>query len=186
MIHNNTIYRKVDTMRNLSTRELAILGLLTALVTVFTMSFTIPVPATSGYIHLGDSMIFLAAVLFGWRYGLIAGGLGSALADILAGYAHWALPTLIIKGLMGLIVGKIAKGESDKLLTLRNILSLVIGALWMVTGYYFAGAFMQSSFLVPLESIPFNLIQGFGGALIFIPLFVPLAMALKRTKFIDR
>lgn len=167
-------------MRNLSTKDLTIMGLLTALVTVSTMSITIPVPATSGYIHLGDSMIFLAAILFGWRYGLIAGGLGSALADMLAGYAHWALPTLIIKGLMGLIVGIIAQQEKDNLFTIRNILALVIGAILMVTGYYFAGAFMKGSFLVALESVPFNLVQGFGGALIFIP----LALALKKTKIL--
>ena len=43
-----------------------------------------PVPFTRGYIHLGDSMIFIAAILFGWRVGALAGGLGSALADVVA------------------------------------------------------------------------------------------------------
>lgn len=177
-MNSDTISERGSTMRELSTKDLTKMGLLTALVTISTFAIRIPVPATSGYIHLGDSMIFLAAILFGWRYGLIAGGLGSALADILAGYAHWALPTLIIKGLMGLLVGIIAEQKKDKLLNIRNIIALKVGAIIMVVGYYLAGSFMKGSFLVALESVPFNLIQGFGGAI----LFTPLAIALKKTK----
>ena len=169
-------------MENTSTRDLVMMGLLAALVTVLTMTIMIPVPATNGYIHLGDSMIFLAAVLFGWRYGLIAGGLGSALADVFLGYTHWAIPTLIIKGLMGLLVGKIANQEKENLFTIRNILSLVVGALWMVGGYYLAGSLMTGSLLVALESVPANLIQGLGGAIIFIP----IGLALKKTSIIKK
>ncbi|RKD27588.1 TIGR04002 family protein [Caminicella sporogenes DSM 14501] len=164
-------------MPNVKTRDLTILGLLIALVAVSTMAIQIPVPATEGYIHLGDSMIFLAAVFFGSRYGMIAGGIGSSIADILTGYTHWAIPTLIIKGLMGYIVGKIADNERYDLINLRNIISLIIGALWMVIGYYFGGAVLKGSFLVPLASIPSNLIQGFGGAV----LFLPIGIALKKT-----
>ena len=65
-------------------KELCIQGLLTALVTVCTMVFQIPVSATQGYIHLGDSMILLTSVFFGWNYGIAAGGIGSALADLLS------------------------------------------------------------------------------------------------------
>ncbi|WP_432664566.1 ECF transporter S component [Wukongibacter baidiensis] len=165
-------------MGNFKTRDLTIMGLLVALVAMSTMSFRVPIPATSGYIHLGDSMIFLAAVLFGRKHGAIAGGLGSALADILSGYAHWALPTLIIKGLMGYIVGRIAEGENSN----RKIMSIVVGALWMVTGYYFAASLMQGSFIVPLQSIPGNLIQGFGGAAIF----APIGAALSRTNLFKK
>ncbi len=89
----------------MTTKELCIQGLLTALVTVCTMVFQIPVSATQGYIHLGDSMILLTSVFFGWKYGMAAGGIGSALADLLSGYAHWAPFTLIIKGGMGLLIG---------------------------------------------------------------------------------
>ncbi len=169
-------------MGNFRTRDLTIMGLLVALVAMSTMSFRIPIPATSGYIHLGDSMIFLAAVLFGRKHGAIAGGLGSALADMLSGYAHWALPTLIIKGLMGYIVGRMADQENNNVLAGRNSMSLIVGALLMVTGYYFAASFMQGSFIVPLQSIPGNLIQGFGGAVIF----VPIGAALKKTNVIKK
>jgi uncharacterized membrane protein len=46
-------------------QDLTILGLLIALVAVSTMVIKIPTIATQGYIHLGDSMIFLAAIMFG-------------------------------------------------------------------------------------------------------------------------
>ncbi|HCP99620.1 MAG TPA: ECF transporter S component, partial [Candidatus Latescibacteria bacterium] len=55
-------------------------GLLIALTVVATLFIRIPNPATQGYINLGDSMIFTIAVVFGWRVGGLAGGVGSALA----------------------------------------------------------------------------------------------------------
>ena len=115
----------------MTTKELCIQGLLTALVTVCTMVFQIPVSATQGYIHLGDSMILLTSVFFGWKYGLAAGGIGAALADLLSGYAHWAPFTLIIKGGMGLLIGLIADftGKQEKFFTLRNMAGGVIGII---------------------------------------------------------
>ncbi len=80
-------------------------GLMTALVLIATLFFKVPVPFTNGYVHLGDSMIFVAAIVLGWKGGAFAAGVGSAFADIIGVYAHWALPTLIIKTLMGAIVG---------------------------------------------------------------------------------
>lgn len=98
----------------MKTKELCIHGLLIALVAVCTMVFQIPVSATQGYVHLGDSMILLVGVFFGARYGMVAGGIGSALADVLSGYSHWAPFTLIIKGLMGWLIGKIASGAGSR------------------------------------------------------------------------
>ena len=124
-------------------------------------------------------MIFLAAILFGKRKGAIAGGLGSAMADLLLAYTHWVLPTLIIKALMGYGVGIIADQESNGLVNLRNCIALIFGAGWMVLGYFVAGGIMKGSFLVAAASVPANLIQGFVGAL----LFIPIGAALKRTKY---
>lgn len=162
-------------------QDLTMLGLLTALVAVSTMVIKIPTIATQGYIHLGDSMIFLAAIMFGKRKGAIAGGVGSAMADLLLGYTHWILPTLIIKSLMGYGIALIADQESNNLINLRNSIALIFGASWMVLGYFIAGGVMKGSFLVAAASVPANLIQGFVGAL----LFVPIGAALKRTKYFE-
>ena len=154
----------------MTTKELCIQGLLTALVTVCTMVFQIPVSATQGYIHLGDSMILLSSVFFGWKYGMAAGGIGSALADLLSGYAHWAPFTLIIKGGMGLLIGLIADftGKQEKFFTLRNMAGGVIGIIWMVFGYFIGGGILKSSFAVAATSIPENLVQGAAGMAIFL------------------
>ena len=146
------------------------------------MAIKIPTIATQGYIHLGDSMIFLAAIMFGKKKGAIAGGLGSAMADLLLGYTHWILPTFIIKALMGYGIGIIADQESNNLINLRNIIALVFGASWMVFGYFVAGGIMKGSFLVAASSVPANLVQGFVGAL----LFIPIGAALKRTKYFEQ
>ena len=92
----------------MTTKQVCINGLFIALVCLSTMVLQVPVPATSGYIHLGDSVILIVSVFFGWKYGMIAGGVGSGLADLLSGYPHWMIFTLIIKGIMGLLIGKVS------------------------------------------------------------------------------
>ena len=77
------------------TKKLTLTGLMTAAVTVATIAIIIPVPYTGGYIHAGDSMIFLSVLLLGWKRGAFAAGVGSALADILSGYTMWAPATLL-------------------------------------------------------------------------------------------
>lgn len=153
----------------MTTKDLCIQALLIALVTVCTMVFQIPVSATQGYIHLGDSMILLIGVFFGARYGMAAGGIGSALADLLSGYAHWMPFTLVIKGLMGWLVGKIAHGAGsrEKFFSVRNMAASAVGIIWMVVGYFIGGGILKSSFAVAATSIPENLLQGAAGMVIF-------------------
>lgn len=154
----------------MKTKEVCLQGLMVALVTVSTMVFQVPVSATQGYIHLGDSMILLISIFFGWRYGMVAGGVGSALADLLSGYAHWVPFSLVIKGLMGLIIGKVADyaGKEGSFFRFRNLLGSVLGLAWMVLGYFLSGAVLKSSFLVAATSIPENLVQGAAGLVIFL------------------
>lgn len=111
------------------TIKIIITGLMVAMVTVATMAIAIPVPFTNGYIHLGDSMIFLSVLILGWKYGAVASGVGSALADLLLGYANWAPWTLCIKGLMALIMGLVIES------CMRNrkfvlLFSLITAAVW--------------------------------------------------------
>lgn len=68
-----------------TTKLIAYSGLSVAVVTVVTMVVQIPIPQTKGYINLGDAVILVFAMLFGAKIGMIGGGLGSALADILTG-----------------------------------------------------------------------------------------------------
>ena len=107
--------------------EIALCGVMAALVCVATLLIQIPTPPTRGYINVGDVMIMVSALTFGPIVGGFAGGIGSALADILGGWAHWAPFTLIIKGVEGILAGLIARrwGSRNPALLIAWILSLI-------------------------------------------------------------
>lgn len=114
---------------NKNIRKYVITGLMTALIFAFTFVFHIPVPYTSGYIHLGDSMIYISVIVLGPFFGAFASGVGSMLADLLAGYAQYALPTLMIKSIMALMMGLLLTGKTRKA-TITSLLSSL--AVWIV------------------------------------------------------
>lgn len=151
-------------------------AIMITLTTVSTMLISIPTPGTKGFFNLGDSMVLLAAILFGRKGGFIAGGIGSALADILLGYTHWAPFTLIIKGLEGYLAGSLLETGFGKK---HPLMALVPSAIWMALGYYIVEVFLYG-WAPALLGLPTNLIQGsvgIAGARI-------LSIALFRTKII--
>ncbi|MDP2871449.1 MAG: ECF transporter S component [Bacillota bacterium] len=164
-------------------RELTLTALFVALVTVATMVVQVPVPATGGFINVGDTMIFVAALVGGPKAGLIAGGLGSALADLLSGYAMWAPWTLVIKGLEGLLAAVLAfrAYRMRGALSVATLAGLAIAGLWMVLGYYVAGGIIRG-FAPALTEVPGNLIQAFGSVI----LATPVLMALRGLNVTDR
>ena len=87
------------------TLDMAITGLMAAL--VFTGTYFFKIPTAFGYTHLGDCMIILTVCLFGTRRGMLAGAIGAGLSDFIAGYAAWVLPTIVLKGGWALIMGLI-------------------------------------------------------------------------------
>ena len=91
------------------TKSLAVAALFMALVMVTTAFVKIPLPLT-GYIHLGDTFIFLACFFLKKPYAIAASAMGSALADVIA-FPVYAPATLIIKAVMALIFCLIAGEE---------------------------------------------------------------------------
>jgi len=123
--------------------NLAVTALFTALVCAVTMIFSIYVPGTKGFFNIGESMVFLSALLFGSFVGAFAGGVGSMLADLLLGYPHYAPATLIIKACEGAVVGALKKRNpklSSKLhwkfftLSLGIVAGFLLG--WVGTAHY--------------------------------------------------
>ena len=51
-------------------------ALMMCLVMIATMFIKVPIPFTQGYVHLGDSMIFLAVLILGKKSGALAAGAG--------------------------------------------------------------------------------------------------------------
>ena len=147
--------------------RIALAAVMTAFVTVATFFIQIPNPPTRGYINIGDAMIFTTALTFGSYIGSIAGGLGSALADLWAGYAFFAPFTLIIKGCEGLVVGFISNRKS----LARDLLAISIGGVVMILGYFVVEAFLLGyGFAAAATEVLGNMIQAVVGAVIGIPI----------------
>lgn len=146
-------------------RYIAMAGISTALVMAATITLQIPVAGANGYFNLGDSIILVTSVLCGPIVGAIAGGLGSMLADIITGYAIYAIPTLIIKGLEGALCGLIADITYKKLAEKQNkamiitIGGMTLCGLEMVIGYFFT-AWILFGLEIAVVAIPANLMQG--------------------------
>lgn len=73
-------------------------ALFAAMITVFT-AYVLHIPAGNGYIHLGDSFIFLAASLLPLPYAIVAAAVGAGLADALTA-PIWVIATVIIKSVI--------------------------------------------------------------------------------------
>lgn len=149
-------------------------AVLIALTTVMTMVVHIPTPSTKGYLNLGDMVVFIAAFMFGKKGGFLVGGLGSALADILLSYTHYAPITFVVKGLEGFIAGAILDTNVGEK---YPIVATVVGGVWMAIGYYIAEIFMYGR-EAALAGVPGNIVQGLLGAVVA----VVLSVALKKTK----
>ena len=193
-------------------RSLTVSALMIALMTLATMIIRIPNPATQGYINLGDAMLMTIALVFGWRIGGIAGGVGSALADALGGYFIWAPWTLVIKGIEGILVGTIAawgvgnarnargarsaedaRGAEDAQgvhgawsgrhpRRIAAFVAVLVGGAWMISGYYLAGSVLFGG-VAALTEIPGNLTQAGVAVVVALPLSVILRNALQRSDY---
>ncbi|MGI6211329.1 MAG: ECF transporter S component [Anaerovoracaceae bacterium] len=146
--------------------NLVMTAMMMCLILVATSFFKIPVPMTQGYVHLGDAMIFLAVLLLGTRNGAIAAGFGSALGDILGGYAFWAPWTLAIKFLMALLMGLVINAldrghvrENSRGLVLVEIIGMIVGGLEMCAGYFIAERFLYGNWAAAAVAIPWNIGQ---------------------------
>lgn len=163
-------------MKNDKLEKLILTALMIALVCVATM--VIHIPTVAGYANLGDGLVLLSAFLLGPWYGLLAGGLGSALADLLSGYAYYVPGTLLIKGGMALLAALLLRslhGSGGRLTLPRTVMSAVPAELFMAAGYFLYKAFILGRFESALTSIPSNLMQGLVGVVVAVALTHALA-----------
>ena len=155
-------------MAILKTRQVAAIGVMGALATIATMMFTFPIPATSGYFNLGDSIVIITSLTFGPLVGALAGGLGSGLADLLGGWYNWVIFTAVIKGAEGYIAGTIA-GDHDTRTMKKTVTAWLVGGAVMVGGYFVVQVFMYG-FSAALSELPFNMVQMLVAGVIGIPI----------------
>jgi uncharacterized repeat protein (TIGR04002 family) len=152
-----------------------ITALFTAMTTVFILFVRIPYGV--GIIHVGDSVIYLAACILPAPYALFAAAFGGAMANTLGGHIMFAPFTLIIKALLTLPYSS----KSEKILTVRNAL-MVFPAGLITVGGYFAAVWVLFGREAAIAAIYGDVIQAAGSAV----LFIAVAAALDRVKFKQR
>ncbi|MBQ9961452.1 MAG: ECF transporter S component [Firmicutes bacterium] len=139
--------------RSERTGNLVMAAMMVCLVMVATFLIRIPSPFTHGYLHLGDAMVFMSVMVLGRNRGSVAAGIGSALADILGGYAAYAPWTFVIKGMMAFTMGLCM----DK--SLNKMIGMVLGGLLMVAGYIAVDGIFAGNMMSGILGAPFNVMQ---------------------------
>lgn len=151
---------------NNNLKKLILAALFAALSCVATMSIRIPTPGTGGYIHPGDAIVILSGVILGPVWGFLAGGIGSALSDLIGGYFIYVPITFVIKGLVALAAGLLYQkiGKNQKSRYIAVILGGVADIILVAGGYFVCEFFIYGAGAA--ASIPANIIQGVGGLVI--------------------
>lgn len=176
----------------LNTREMVLMGLMTAL--IYLAGSIIKIPSVGGFVHIGDCMVFLSVIVLGKKKGSISSGLGMFLVDVLGGYYFWAPFTLLIKGAMAYIAGGILEKMSERKETTRYITSFFISGIFMVIAYFFSGmiiagfltekAGLIQGLIYASKDIIGNIVQVGTGIVIALPLSAIIIKA-KQAVFIN-
>ena len=159
-------------------RNVILVGVLAAMVCVATTFLHVPIVG-GGYVHLGDTVIYLAAALLPTPYAMAAAAVGAGLADVLVA-PMWAPFTVVIKALMVLAF----TAKKERLLCRRNAVAILPAGVIGVVGYYVAeavilwasGGTLVTAAEVALLAVPYNAMQEVAGGIAF----VVLAAALDR------
>lgn len=144
--------------------RLVLAALFTALTTVMTMVIQVPSPM-QGYVNLGDCGVLLSAWVLGPAWGGAAAGIGSMLADLLSGYAHYAPGTLVIKTCMAvaatLILRAFQRGDRPSLA--GQLAGGAAAGTILVAGYFGYACLLLGKGLAAAASIPGNIVQAVFG-----------------------
>ena len=141
-------------MKQTKTSKIALVSILAALSVV--LGYIVKIPTQTGILTLLDAGIFFTAFYYGRREGAIVGGLGGFLIDLISGYPHWMVFSLLFHGLQGYFAGSKGKWQG---------LGLVMATIIMVAGYACATAWMKGWGQALLD-VPHNLLQNFVGMVV--------------------
>lgn len=171
-------------------KQLMLASIFAAMTTVLT--YYLKIPMHNGYMHLGDSMIYLCACFLPTPLAMVSAGIGGMLADLFGGYTVYMIPTFIIKAMLV----PAFDNRSSKIITKRNCLAVPAAALITVLGYYVADVVVASAgsasgisdffgyiadgkiWIAMLSGMPGNVMQAAASAAVF---FI-LAAAMDKTQ----
>ena len=149
-------------MKDQKIRLMCIAGIFTAIVFVFTAYLHIP--SHTGYTHVGDGFIYLAACMLPLPYAMFVGAGGALLADCLTVYAIWAPGSIIIKTVAVLFFSR----KSARIISIRNLLALIPAWAVCIGGYYLYEALITGNFVAPLSGIPGYITQSVLSSILFV------------------
>ncbi len=154
-------------------------AIFTAIIILATSVIKFSTGLGEGYIHLGDSFVYLTACVLPFPYCLVASALGGALADILSGFAIWSIPTAIIK-MMNVLPFAIVcrKLKTNKILCKQIVLMTIVSGIITILDYFVAECILYSVASATLSLIG-NTIQAVASGIIF----VIMATALDKINF---
>ena len=142
--------RSVLYKRTFTPHELALTGVMAALSFAAYLFFRVPFYGGSSF-HLGNTFTALAALLMDGVSGGLAGAIGLALADVLAGDPGYAITTFVLKFIIGVVCGLTAHrlcriDTADPARRLPYVLRVTASAgsgLWSTSSPTAAGLFPQ-------------------------------------------
>ena len=167
--------------RSERTLRIVYAAMFAAMITVMTALIKIPSPTAGGYVHLGDTIVYLTSCILPLPYALVACGIGGGLADLLAGYPDVIIFTVIIKALNTLFFNS----KEPKIFSKRNALMTIPSGFVTIIGYSISkfirdlllGTTIQVAFTDALLKMPENAVQAFASAIAFILLAIALDKA---------
>ncbi len=156
-------------MNRKKTQSIALAAVFAAAITALTMVH-LPLPSEAGYVHIGDSMIYLAASFLPAPYAVVAAAVGGALADMTFGYFNWLPFTFIIKALNVvpfLVYYKYSKKSQQKIVTFPSVLMSLASGVVTIVMYFFASWIVYGNTATALLDVPGSVIQAVGSTVIF-------------------
>lgn len=129
-------HREVSGGPLLRSIEVATTAVFSALYAAMILMLVIPSP-TGGYTHIGDTIVFLSALLFGYKVGGLVGILGSVTADLYTAYPRWYV-SILAHGLEGLIPG-LVRGRPLAM----QVLACLAGGFLMASTYFLVNIFLK-------------------------------------------
>jgi uncharacterized membrane protein len=144
-----------------SSLGIATIAVLTAVVAVFTLVVRIPTPG-KGYLNLGDVAICFVAFTFNPFVAFLAGGIGTAVADIISSYPQWAPISFCVHGLEGLCVALLVRKGG----MIRQVFGIISAVLIVAGGYFACSGIFMTTFEAAATEIPGNIGQAAVGGVL--------------------
>lgn len=157
----------------------ALAGVFAAL--IFVATAVTKIVTGVGYFNLGDGVILTCAYLLG-PIAFFPAAIGSALADLMAGYVPYIPATFVIKGAMGLLAGWIMR--KDTIAFPAKLIALFLAEILMVAGYFGFESlpFMYGPAVASAQLLP-NSLQGVVG--IAVALILTGLLKALRTRMVE-